>query len=63
MERRRGEFGFNIFIFSTYSCWILCDLFIIKIAVRNAISESLEDIREIISKTINKGRYEYDGKN
>ncbi|MCB2312941.1 hypothetical protein LGL55_16705 [Clostridium tagluense] len=37
--------------------------YIIKIAVRNAISESLEDIREIISKTICNGRDEYDGRN
>ncbi|MCB2296182.1 hypothetical protein [Clostridium tagluense] len=37
--------------------------YIIKIAVRNAISESLEDIREIISKTICSGRDEYDGRN
>ena len=37
--------------------------YLIKIAVRNAISESLEDIRGMISKTICNDRYEHDGKN
>jgi len=37
--------------------------FLIKISVKHAISESLEDIRDTISKAICMSRDEYDGKN